>query len=525
MGVKGFINGKIYLSYAPLILADAILVQDSRVLYAGSSSRVSELTRALNGDIINLDGKVVIPGFIDAHVHMDSMGLALTTLDLRDVRSIFELKNKLKEYVERTKPRFVIGRGWDHELFVDKRYPMRQDIDDVVSDIPVLLIRVCGHMALLNTKGLKYTGLANSLDRGIIRSEQGDLTGIIVENAVGEAYKKFTESMEVDELVGHLKKAQAYLLSHGVTTVGFVSCGLRVFRALLELWSRNELRIRVRVYFSPTSDGLDVAKHLADLGLKLGFGDSFLRIMGIKLFMDGSLGARTAWLTEPYEDQPGTRGYQVLEREELYRVAKKVDEAGLQLAVHAIGDKAIESVLGVYVELGNTRKLRHRVEHVSVLRDDLLNEMSRIGAVAVVQPRFIISDWWAVHRLGPRRMRWLYRFKTMLEKNIAMAFSTDAPVESPDPWETIYAAITRGKYEKSPTYDYTNNECLSLIESLDTYTRGASYAIHSENEIGTLLPGSYADFVIVDRDPLNLLDKEIRSIKVLETYVGGERVY
>lgn len=521
MSVKGFVNGKIYLSYKPLRIVDAIIVHGQRVLYAGTSTRAIELAKSLGGDIVDLDGKVVLPGFIDSHIHMDSLGLTLVSLDLTGVKSISELKNRVKQYVERFKPRVVIGRGWDQELFVEKRYPTRIDIDEVVKDIPVLLIRICGHMALLNTKGLEYTGLIGKADRNV----NEDSAGLVVENAVGEAYKKFTESIGVEEFIGLLRKAQKYLLSHGVTSIGFVSCSLKTFKALLEMWRRNELHLRVHIYFNPVGDGIDVVKYLADLGFKLGYGDSLLKVMGIKLFVDGSLGARTAWLSEPYEDHSRTLGFQLLDREDLYKIAKRADEAGLQLAVHAIGDKAIETVLGVYSELDNTRRLRHRVEHLSVLRDDLLEDMSELGAVAVVQPRFIISDWWAIHRLGPRRMKWLYRFRSMLEKNIPIAFSTDAPVESLNPWETIYAAITRGKYDDSPTYEYTASECLGLLESLDIYTRGSSYALHDENEIGTLLPGSYADFIVVDRDPPGLVDKEIKNVKILETYVGGKRVY
>ena len=518
MNVVGFINGVVYVSFKPLNLVDGFLVSGDRVLYAGSSSVVKQLTSLLGGSIVDLKGKTILPGFIDSHIHLDELGLSLRILDLRGVKSIRELKEKLRDYASKSRSQWIIGRGWDQELFEEKKWPTRWDLDEVVSDRPVLLVRVCGHAGVLNTHGLEITGLINSIDRNVLRNENGESTGIVVEDALSKARSMIREFLSVNDYVEFLKTAQEHLLSNGITTVGFVSCSLKSLRALMELWRRGELKIRVRLYLYPL-------EAIRELGVKAGFGDSYLKIMGVKLFADGSLGARTAWLSEPYSDDPSTSGYPVIKYEELLEVAKTIDENGLQLAVHAIGDKAIEMVLDVYRALENTKRLRHRIEHLSVLRDDELEEISKLGVVGVVQPHFIISDWWAKNRLGEKRVKWLYRFKSMIEKNVPIALSTDAPVEPVNPWETIYAAVTRGEYDNIPYYEDTREESLSVVEALHSYTAGSAYSLHGENELGTLKPGALADFIVVDRDPLMTPPRELGRIKVLETYVGGVRVW
>ena len=525
MKITGFINGKVYVSFKPLRVVEGLLVSGERVLYVGPSSVVALLAKSLGGDIVNLEGRVVVPGFVDAHVHVDSLGLYISTLDLRGVKSIRELKEKLREYANVMRTQWIVGHGWDQELFEEKRWPTRFDLDEVVLDRPVLLTRICLHAGVLNTRALEVTGLLGGGVEGVLTDPGGNPTGVVVEKALEIAREKFRETLGVEDYVELLRSAQDHLLLHGVTTVGFVNCELPVFKALLELWRRRELRIRVRVYLKPADGGVDVLGVLRSLGVKAGFGDEWLRIMGVKLFVDGGLGARTAWLSEPYSDDESTSGLPLMSREELQKISRIVDESGLQLAVHAIGDKAVRTVLDVYSELLNTRYLRHRVEHASLLKDDDLELMRDLGAVAVVQPHFIVSDWWAKSRLGEQRVKWLYRFKSLVEAGVPLAFSTDAPVEPVNPWETVYAAVTRGKYEKVPFYLDTAHESLNVIESLHAYTYGSAYALHSEESLGTLEPGKLADFVVLDRDPLATPERDLPFIRVLEVYVGGVRAW
>ena len=524
LGVKAFVNGKVYVSFKPLRVESGLVVFNERVLYVGSTERAVEIARALGGEVVDLAGRVVVPGFVDSHLHIDSLGLSLVTLDLRGVKSISELKERLREYASRSRFRWILGHGWDHELFEEKRWPTRWDLDEVASDRPVLLTRVCLHAGVVNTRGLRESGVLEAGVSGVQRDERGEPTGVLFEEALKYVRERVKAELSVGEYAEIMRRAQERLLASGVTTVGVAGCGLKALRALISLWSRGELKVRVRVYLYPRDGEVDVVDLLSKVGLRRGFGDEHLKIMGVKLFTDGSLGARTAWLSEPYSDDPSTSGQPLVEPEELRRMVKRVHDSGLQVAVHAIGDRALDAVIEAF-ESVKPERLRHRVEHASLVRDDQLEELKRLKPAISVQPRFVISDWWAKSRVGEKRARWLYRYKSLIEAGLIVGLSTDAPVEPVNPWETVYAAITRGRYEGVAHYVDTAHESLNILEALHAYTVGSAMLLWDEGSIGTLEPGKLADFVILDRDPLSASDQEVRSIGVLETYVGGERVY
>ncbi|MGC8606166.1 MAG: amidohydrolase [Vulcanisaeta sp.] len=526
--VSGFVlfNGLVYPSFKPLVKAEAMVVVGDRVVYVGDETRALRIADALGLEKVDLKGRVAMPGFIDAHAHLDSIGINLATLDLRGIDSIEELKSRLREYVKSVKTRWVMGRGWDQELFRERRWPSRFDIDEVVSDRPVMLVRVCGHAAVLNTRAMELTGLLNAVDRDVIRDERGDATGIIVERALDRVEEVIRDSYTVNDYRDFMINAMKYAASLGVTTMGFVSVDLRSLQSLIMIERElGKLPIRVRAYLNPFDHGIDVIELLRQLGIKAGFGSQYLKINGIKVIADGSLGARTAWLSKPYSDDPGNSGKPNYGFDELMGIARRSDEAGLQLAIHGIGDRMIETILEVYGKVSNAPYLRHRIEHASVLREDLIRRIRELGIVLAVQPHFIISDWWVVNRVGADRARYVYPFKTLIDNGIMLGFSTDAPVEPLNPWETVYAAVTRGCYEGIELCKYTGNERVSVVDVLHYYTYGSAYLLREENEFGKLEPGYLADFIIIDKDPLSVGDKELRNIKVLETYTGGQKVY
>lgn len=524
MSIKAFINGKIYVSFNPLRVESGLLIYNGRVLYVGSAEKTLELARSLGGEIVDLAGKTIIPGFIDSHLHLDTLGLALSTLDLRGVRSISDLREKLREYASKSKFTWILGHGWDQELFVEKRWPTRWDLDEVVSNKLVLLTRICLHAGVVNTRALLISKIAESGLPGVLRDEKGEPTGVLLEDALKYVREKLKSELTIRDYVELIKTAQEHLLSMGVTTVGVAGCGLKVLRALMSMWSRGELRIRVRLYLYHVDGDVDILDILDKIGVKCGFGDEYLRIMGIKLFADGALGPRTAWLSEPYTDDPSNSGAPILEPEKLKKLVKRAHDIGLQVAVHAIGDRALDVVLEAYSYI-RPEKLRHRIEHASLVRDDQLEELKKLKPALSIQPHFVISDWWAKSRIGEKRIKWLYRFKTLITSGLLVGFSTDAPVESANPWETIYAAVTRGKYDNIPYYEDTVSEELTILESLYAYTQGSAKILRSENEIGTLEQGKLADFIILDKDPLSVSEKELRELRIIETYVNGKRVY
>jgi predicted amidohydrolase YtcJ len=522
--IKGFVNGDIYVSFKPLRKVKAFAVENGKVIYVGRNEDVVDLVKKVSGDIVDLGGRTVLPGFIDSHAHIDELGIFLNAVDLRGVRSIAELKERIRRSLDRVETLWVLGHGWDQELFEEKRWPTRWDIDDVVSHRPALLTRICLHVGLLNTLGLRVTGLENVENPNIVRNDRGIATGIVREDMLEVVWEKVRDSISVEQYEKLLLNTMRFAVANGVTTIGFTGCDLKVFKALINLWSRGMLITRVRVYLYPGREW-EVVEILERLGLRRGFGDNFFKLMGVKVIADGTLGARTAWLSEPYSDNPSTSGAPSIPPEDLKNLVKKVHSLGLQLAIHGIGDRAIDTILSIYSELRDVASARHRIEHASVLREDQVELIAKLGVAVSVQPNFIISDWWAMSRLGKKRVRWLYPFKTLIEKNIAIGFGTDSPVEPINPWQTIYAAITRGRYEGIAHYEDTKDQCLDIIDALHSYTYGSAYIMFEEQNLGTLEVGKLADFIVVDRDPLKVDGKNLRNVKVLETYVGGVKVY
>ncbi len=505
------------------------MVADGKIIYSGATHTAKKLCEMLNGEFVDLGGRVVLPGFVDSHMHLDELGMYLNMVDLRGIKSIEELKRKIKEYAKKAETTWILGHGWDHEIFKERRWPTRWDIDEVVEDKPVMLSRVCLHAAVLNTKALEIIGLIDADLPGLMRNDSGEITGVVKEETFEIAREKFKEELALDDYRKFISDAMQYSVSQGVTTVGFVSCDEKSLQALMDLEGKP---IRVRVYLDPGKrepgnmyGNTDILDALKKLGIRRGFGDDMIKINGVKILCDGSLGARTAWLSEPYADDPTTSGYPNIDKETLRRIVKEAHEAGLQLSLHGIGDRTIDMILDVYENLEGIKERRHRIEHASILREDQIERMASLGIVAAVQPHFVITDWWAKNRVGKRRARWIYPFKSMLKKGVDIGFSTDSPVEVLNPWETVYAAVTRGKYEKVSHYEDTKHESLSLEEALYAYTQGSSYILFEDKNIGTLEEGKLADFVIVDKDPFLVEERELRNIEVLETYVNGVVVF
>lgn len=522
--VIGFVNGNVYVSFKPLKKVEAFAVANGRIVFIGGNSDVENIVRISGGTVVDLGGRTVLPGFIDSHVHIDELGIFLSAIDLRGTKSLRELKERLRKALDSVETLWVLGHGWDQELFEEKKWPTRWDIDEVVSHRPALLTRICLHAAVLNTLALKVTGLEALNSLNVERDEKGVPTGVIKEEALEIAWERIRDSISVEEYEKLILNAMRFAASHGVTTIGFTGCNVKVLKALINLWSKGLLITRVRVYLNP-GKSWEVVHLLENIGFKRSFGDEYLKIMGIKILADGSLGARTAWLSEPYTDNPSTSGVPSIPPEDLRKLARRTHDLGLQLSIHGIGDKAIDVILDAYSELKNVDKARHRIEHASVVREDQIDRMSRLGVVVAVQPNFVVSDWWALGRLGKKRIRWLYPFKTMLEKGIAVGFGTDTPVEPINPWQTVYAAVTRGKFENVAHYEDTKNERLDLQEALNSYTYGSAYIMFEEHSLGTLDVGKLADFVVVDRDPFTVEEKELKDVRILETYIGGKKVY
>ena len=512
--------GTIYTSYKPLEKVEALIVVGDRVMYVGTAERAEAICEEIGCEVYRLGKEVILPGFIDAHAHLDGIGLKLNTIDLHGVKSIEELKNVLRVHSQRFS-KWVIGRGWDQELFQERRYPTRWDLDEAVPDKPVLIVRTCGHVGVVNSKALEILRIDEVFreNPNLVRDEKGIPIGIVMEDVL--SYIEKSVEFSFDEIKKFLLDAQHHAVKNGITTIGFVSVSLRILPVIFHLYRHNLIKLRLRLYLEPEALGV-----LESLGVRGALGDDMVRIQGIKTFVDGSLGGRTAWLSNPYSDDPTTTGIPLINESKLEELAKRVAKLGMQLAVHAIGDRAIDLVINVFERLKLEPKLyRFRIEHASLVRDDQLEKIRSLGIIAVVQPHFVISDWWIIKRLGPERAKWVYRFKTMLDHGIPLALSSDAPVEPINPWETVYAAVDRGKSLGIELANLTPYEGIDVPTALHLYTYGSAYALR-DSRLGKLKPGYYADFIVVDRDPLSLAEVEdIVKVHVIATYIGGETVY
>jgi hypothetical protein len=485
--------------------------------------------------VIDGGGKTLLPGLIDAHGHLiDSpgggpgLGLLLLQLDLTGTTSLADLQQRLKSYAAANPGTgWITGRGWNQELWPDKRFPTAADLDAVVADRPVWLTRVDGHAAVGNSAALKAAGIsARTLSPTGGRIEldgSGAPTGLFIDNAIALVGSKVpgTTPQMLDRA---LEAAQDALLSQGLTAVADMGTSPAGWQAMTRAGEAGRLKMRLIAY----ADGLDAAKAITvQQPVLWRYGDR-LRLSGVKIYADGALGSRGAWLKRPYADKPDTRGLRFLSNEEL---RKEVDEAlarGHQVAVHAIGDAANAQAISAIEQTARTwgPNRRYRIEHVQVIDPIDIPRLANAGIIASMQPTHQTSDrLMAEKRLEPPRLEGAYAWETIAKSGARLAFGSDFPVESPNPFPGLAAAISRQDLQGQPPGGWRPEERVSFAQALSGFTREAAFAGFAEDRIGSLEPGKWADFIIVDGDPTKVDAQAMARTEVLETWVAGKKVY
>ena len=508
--MKYIVTAKIiYLSFNPRRTCGALGIDGGIVCATGS---FEEVVRKMGSEaeVKTYPGMVIMPGFIDAHMHLDDFGKYISIIDLRGVTSIEEMKSKVS--CATADDGWVLGHGWDQDLFSERRWPTRDDLDVVQNARPVFLSRIDLHSAVMNSAAIKAMALEEQFsgDADLVRNSAGSITGVVKERVFGYADDWIKNHMPDEKWEEMLQRAQIEANKVGVTSVGFMSCNIRQYAILSHLKLERGLSLRIHAYIS--SEEFSNLEYSGE--------DDFLRISGVKAFSDGSLGSRTALLSFPYSDDPGNYGEARESNDSIYESGKLAESTRMDISTHAIGDNALDNVLSVYEKLGE----EHRIDHASLVRSDQFERIKKCKAVLVVQPRFTITDFWTLNRIGKGKAGIAYPFNTMLKIKIPVALSTDCPVENLNPWETVYAAVTRGSYERVPLGMVSGEECISTEQALEAYTQGSAGALKNP-EIGSLLDGKLADFIAVDRDPLAVADIELQHIKVVGTWVGGKCVW
>jgi predicted amidohydrolase YtcJ len=496
---------------------EAVAVQNGKIIAVGSNQEIRKYIDK-ETKVIDAKNKTVVPGFVDCHVHMTGFGWSLQTLDLRNVKSIKEMQQKLQEHAEKNPEKgWILGGRWDQEKFAEKRFPTRWDLDKAFADRPVFLVRVCGHLAVVNSKALQQAGITEKtvVEGGEIDLDKatGEPNGIVRENAL-EIVRKAIPRPSPKELEKVCLIACKKAVETGLTGVHWIVDSADEICVIQKLYSEGKLPLRV--YLGIPVDLLD---ELVDLGLGTGFGNDMFKVGFVKIFADGSLGARTAALKQPYFDKPETSGMLTCTQTKLNRFVLKAHKAGLQLGVHAIGDRAIEAVLRAYSKTLKEfprENHRHRIEHCSVLNPKLIKRMKRLGLIASVQPHFVVSDFWVVERVGKDRARWVYPFKTLMREGLVVVSGSDCPVEPINPILGVWAAVARKSFAE---------ESLTVEEALRTYTLNASYASYDENKKGTIEVGKFADLTILSGDLDTVSPERIKDIVVEMVLVNGEMVY
>ena len=472
-------------------------------------------------------GQTMLPGLIDAHGHVMSLGFQALTLDLSETTSLADAQAKIAIYArEHGNRKWIIGRGWNQELWRLGRFPTAAELDVVVGDKPVWLERVDGHAGWANSAAMAEAGItAKSVAPagGRIEVIGGKPSGIFVDGAMDLIGKAVPQplSRERDQA---LAKAQDALLAFGITGIADMGTTSEDWNSYRRAGDGGWLKVRIFSYSAGLEPILAIGGNSPTPWL---YGDR-LRMGGVKLYADGALGSRGAWLKAPYSDSPGNRGLQFVEDTKLRNIMSRAALDGYQIAIHAIGDAANGQALDAYSELAATYKgdRRWRIEHAQILDPADIARFAQLGVIASMQPVHQTSDrTMAEARLGTARLKGAYAWKSLLRSGAKLAFGSDTPVESPDPFAGLAAAITREDAKGEPFGGWQPQERVSREEALAGFTTGAAYAAFAEAKVGRLAPGLWADFILVDRDPLLVTPSELRATKVLETWIAGRKAY
>ncbi len=522
-----YINAKIWTGDSANSRATAIAIKDSIILFVGSDYQPFQGT---NTQLIDLDQAMVVPGFMDIHTHFLGGGYNLASVHLRDVKSPREFITTLGDYAQKlSDSSWIQGGDWDHEAW-GGQLPRKEWIDSVTGAHPLFVDRYDGHMALANSLALRLAGIDKKTPNppgGEIEKDPktGEPTGILRDQAKELVYR-IQPNPSDHQLDMSLQRAMDHALSHGVTQVhdmgsygGWLDLG-----TYQRAYAQGALKLRI-YSFVPLRSWSKL-----DSFVKInGRGNDRLRWGGLKGFVDGSLGSTTAWFYQPYLDNPRSTGLQVTDTTLLRQWILKADSAGLQIANHAIGDRANDWILGVYQEAeikNGPRDRRFRVEHAQHLRQQTIPRFAQLGVVASMQPYHAIDDGkWAYKRLDTARLRGTYAFKSLLATGAVVGFGSDWTVAPLDPIAGIYAAVTRRTLDEKNPNGWFPDEKISVEQALRCYTANDAYAGFQENRLGILKAGMLADFVVLSQDLLTVAPEKIRDVQVLRTIVNGREMY
>jgi predicted amidohydrolase YtcJ len=521
------IYGRVWTGDSAAPYASAIAIQSDTILAVGDSATIAGRV-GRNTTVLAPAGGFVVPGFLDNHVHLLSGGFQLASVDLRDATTPEEFTRRLKAFAATQRPgEWITGGDWDHEKWPGTPLPDRAWIDSVTPNNPVFVSRLDGHMALANSLALSAARLdrtAKDIPGGtIVRRNDRELTGVLKDEAMNPVVAAIPEP-SASQLDSALTRAMAHAASLGVVGVSSVSTDWSAIAALQRARARGALTLRVANYVP-----LSQWREIADSVRTHGQGDDWIRTAGVKGFVDGSLGSTTALMFAPYRDAPGTKGLFVTPEDSLRAWIGAADSAGLQLAVHAIGDRANALLLAIYDSVAKAhgpRDRRARIEHAQHLRAEEISRFKALGVIPSMQPYHAADDGrWAAKRIGPELIKGTYAFRSLLDSGARLTFGSDWTVAPLDPLVGIQAAATRQTLDGKNPEGWVPEQKITVEEALRSYTVNNAYAVFGDARRGMLKPGYLADVVLLDRDLTRVPPTQVDQAKVVVTIVGGTVAY
>lgn len=525
-----YTNGRIHTMNDNRDIFNTMVVKDGKIV------EIYNAEEEVSGEeLVDLKGQIVYPGFIDSHLHLGYYGELSTQVDLVGTKSKTEVIERSLKFIEENEieeGQWVLGRGWNHDYFQDDNtFLTREDLDKISTEIPIVMTRTCGHAASANSKALEIAGVGQNpeqIEGGQIDvDENGYPTGVFREHAIGRI-KKFVPRLTLEQIKKGIIACIEDMNRWGITSIhsdDLASISGYDYKEALELFRglAAEGALNVRIY-EQCRLTLEELGEFLEAGNTTGVGDDFFKIGSLKLFLDGSLGARTAALREPYSDDPGNYGIIAAGEEEIQTMVDMANEKNMQVAAHGIGDRAIETAIRC-MSKNRRDDLRHGVVHCQITDMEMLKSFKENEILAYVQPIFLDYDRNIVwDRVGDRTYT-SYNWKTLVDLGVHVSFGTDAPVEYFNTFHNIYEAVTRKDLKGEPEEGFLIDQALSVDESLRAYTYEGAYASHEEDVKGTLEVGKFADFIVLKEDLYEIDPMRIKDMTVEETYVNGKKVY
>ncbi|MGC9338095.1 MAG: amidohydrolase [Bacteroidales bacterium] len=512
-------NAKIYSVNEDFDVFESMVVNDGEIIALGDDEEISQKFKA--DKEIDLKGKSVYPGLIDPHCHFYGYGATLQEADLFETTSFNDVLSRLKEHAEKFEEGWITGMGWDQNDWEVKEFPSKEKLDEIFPDRPVLIRRIDGHAALANSAALEIAGIKGpvEVEGGEVETENGEPTGILVDNAIDLVRKNIPEPTE-EQIRNSLLAAQENCFAVGLTSVHDAGLDKKIIQSIDSLQKSGELKMNIYAMLSPTKENFE------EFMYKGIYRTDKLHIASIKLYADGALGSRGALLIDDYSDDPGNKGLLLSSESYLREMAELADSFGYQVNTHCIGDGANRLILNLYRDiLQEKNDKRWRIEHAQIVHPDDVKLFGEYSIVPSIQTTHATSDmYWADERLGDR-INSAYTFQTFLQENGWLPNGSDFPIEEINPLLGYYAGVVRKDTKGYPEGGFLPDEVLTREQALRAMTIWAAKAAFEENEIGSLEPGKKANFVVLDQDIMLAPENEIYKTKILETWIDGDQVY